>query len=483
MANRIELKAEELRELAQVPLLPEKVRLIDEYSIDDYGRVFHYEDKIYRGVFPKSAAIVKSYFDSGLIDSLHRKGLIPETKPTIYTLPGYQFILNHEKVGNVSYVFEWTFNMVKDAALMVLDLLEELVKHGYSSKDAHPYNILFHNNKPVWVDLTSFIISKNIGHSAILSFIDTLYQPLTLMTLSPTLMRHTTYLPYSNVCTSNIVASMLYKWGFKRMPKGGGNSFLRYLHHFDSIVDKQAFETDPKRIQQGIEAYRRRIESMKMTLNTEWKDYQQNWLGKDGHILIPNGNHRFIKIANIANSLAIRSAVDFSANQGLFPAILSENKAIDKIACLDYDEQAADKMYQLLSRGRLSANCVRKMYPMVVDFTKISNDPPSGIVLSERIKADAVFALAMTHHLLLTQRCRIDKMFDIFSRFTRRYLFVEFMPMGLFSSNTNTAPPTPPYYTEEWFTKGLEKKFRILLRQELSTNRVLFVAEVKSQNS
>ena len=199
----------------KVPLLQEKVKLLNEYSIDDFGRVFSYDDKIFRGIYSKAAPIVAACFQTGLVDKLNERGLIPHTTIEPYTLPGYSFVLGHEKVDPVSYVFEWSFTMVKDAAVMVLDVLEELLKHGFTLKDAHPHNVLFKHNKPVWVDFTSFTPGRVIGSSAVVNFIGTLYQPLDLMSVSPRLMRLSRQFCYTQNSLLDIATNAMYKWGFK----------------------------------------------------------------------------------------------------------------------------------------------------------------------------------------------------------------------------------------------------------------------------
>ena len=55
---------------------------------------------------------------------------------------------------------------------------------------------------------------------------------------------------------------------------------------------------------------------------------------------------------------------------------------------------------------------------MRIDFTE---SPTENLIA--RIKSDAVAALAMTHHLLLSQRMQIENMFERFSRFTNRFIY------------------------------------------------------------
>lgn len=64
--------------------------------------------------------------------------------------------LEHPLLPFVSYPYEWTFSMLRDAALLQLDLLAESLAAGLTMKDATPYNIQFVEGRPVFIDIGSF---------------------------------------------------------------------------------------------------------------------------------------------------------------------------------------------------------------------------------------------------------------------------------------------------------------------------------------
>ena len=65
-------------------------------------------------------------------------------------------VLRHERIPFVSYPYEWTFSMLKDAALVQLDLLLASLDHDLVLKDSTPYNVQFKGARPVFVDVGSF---------------------------------------------------------------------------------------------------------------------------------------------------------------------------------------------------------------------------------------------------------------------------------------------------------------------------------------
>src|SRR5919204_170433 len=65
-------------------------------------------------------------------------------------------LLRHERVPFVSYPYEWPFEMLRDAALLQLELLDAALAEGLVTKDASPYNVQWRGSMPVFVDVGSF---------------------------------------------------------------------------------------------------------------------------------------------------------------------------------------------------------------------------------------------------------------------------------------------------------------------------------------
>src|SRR6185295_14461283 len=67
-----------------------------------------------------------------------------------------QVLLEHERVPLQSFPYEWPPEMLHAAAALTLDLVEAALTENYLLKDATPYNVLFVNWRPVFVDVLSF---------------------------------------------------------------------------------------------------------------------------------------------------------------------------------------------------------------------------------------------------------------------------------------------------------------------------------------
>lgn len=138
----------------------EDMHYFNAISVDDIGEVFELQGRIFRGILPKSESIVRGYFDSGFLNEIVNDKLFPETWITDYTNDRYCLILEHQKVWPNLSDAEWSFNMLKDAALMVIKIAIIAKRYGYDMKDCHSKNVLFHNNHPMFIDLGTFVPRK-----------------------------------------------------------------------------------------------------------------------------------------------------------------------------------------------------------------------------------------------------------------------------------------------------------------------------------
>src|SRR5215213_8251886 len=126
---------------------------------DPSGFIFRANGRVYRQVNKQYAATYDRFMQSGLYEKLVASNrLIPheEINENITGSDNWYKTLLPEQLHYISYPYEWCFDQLKDAALLVLDILKESLAHGFILKDATPFNVQFHNGKPVWIDTLSF---------------------------------------------------------------------------------------------------------------------------------------------------------------------------------------------------------------------------------------------------------------------------------------------------------------------------------------
>ena len=137
--------------------IPTNEIIMPERHADVLGYTFIWNNHFLRGIFPDSEELARSYFSSGFIDEIVRLGLFPKTWISDYQNEQFAFIIEHEFITPIIYANEWNFAMLKDAALMVIQIASIARQYNYNMYDCHKLNVLFKNNQPMYVDLGSFI--------------------------------------------------------------------------------------------------------------------------------------------------------------------------------------------------------------------------------------------------------------------------------------------------------------------------------------
>jgi len=190
---------------------------------------------------------------------------------------------------------------------------------------------------------------------------------------------------------------------------------------------------------------------------------------QDGEVNLPD---RMRRIIEIIDSLKVSSVTELAGNQGVLSRRIAQLKDVNSVICADYDENAIDRLLLNLHSGE-------KVTPMVLDFMRApisGRGLPSGV----RLVSDIVVALAVTHHLILRQSYSLDAIFSTIFKYAKKYALIEFMPLGLYSQRLNHYPSIPEWYTEEWFVETLSKFGKLVERNQLEKNRILYLVDLRS---
>jgi hypothetical protein len=149
---------------------------------DPDGRVFSWRGETLRGISADRAPFFHRLIAEGTLEDIGARGLLVHSSLTDLSLDGYGLVVRHPTIPFVSYPTEWLPTMLRDAALVTLDLVEALAEHDLTLKDAHPWNVLFDGSAPVHVDLTS-IVPARAGEAwpAQNEFVRCFLRPLVLM--------------------------------------------------------------------------------------------------------------------------------------------------------------------------------------------------------------------------------------------------------------------------------------------------------------
>jgi ribosomal protein L11 methylase PrmA len=133
---------------------------VDPGSIrDPYGRVIHWRGRVFRALNDAGAQQDALLRDSGLIGRLEAEKLLIPSHPAGpmdgVDLPPGGRLLEHPSLPVITYPWEWSFSALRAAALHHLDLQLAALAEGVTLTDASACNVQFVGTTPIFIDVTS----------------------------------------------------------------------------------------------------------------------------------------------------------------------------------------------------------------------------------------------------------------------------------------------------------------------------------------
>lgn len=126
---------------------------------DPSGFLFRRDGVLFRQINQSYALNYQLLMESGLYGRLTELELLVPHQESHITPPEPILafkVIQPQEIPFISYPYEWSFSMFKDAALATLQIQKIALEHGMSLKDASAYNIQFYNGHPILIDTLSF---------------------------------------------------------------------------------------------------------------------------------------------------------------------------------------------------------------------------------------------------------------------------------------------------------------------------------------
>jgi hypothetical protein len=405
---------------------------------------------------------------------LVKKGLLiphEEIAENLSGLDHWHKTLKPQKIPFISYPYEWSFDMLKAAALLTLQLVEECIPFGVMLKDATPYNVQWLDGKFIFIDSLSFEkYDASKPWIAYRQFCETFLAPLSLMRFSkqplqPMLLAWPDGIPIS-------VAKSLLPWRSRFF-------FYTFLH----IHLHERFSAATRSSQNPKTAFTEKkltnlISSLRSMIQaSEWKGKQTVW---ENYYAEASQRADYLQLKkNIIGQWLDElkeagSAVDLGANDGEFSFLLSQRN-IQTISC-DLDHTAINNLYK-----KITTEKIKNILPLVMDLSHpspaigLNNKERNSFI--ERMKADLGFALALIHHLAIGKNIPFSKIAELFAAMTR-YLIIEFVPKQDEKVQYMLQQKKDVYadYSEEDFVKSFSQIFSIQKKQAIGdSGRTLYL--------
>lgn len=444
---------------------------------DPSGFVFKQEGQLYRQVNLSYASHYDVLMRSGLYDKLVEAGLlIPHTEvegiQNSRSADHYRTLLP-EKILFISYPFEWSFSQLKDAALLTLRIQKMALENGMSLKDASAYNIQFQGASPIFIDTLSFeIYQESKPWTAYRQFCQHFLAPLALMAyrdirLGRLSEQYIDGLPLD-------LASKLLPY-FTRLNLG----LLTHLHihagaqikHADKEINHMEATKLSLASQYGLlDHLYNTIEKLTwQPAGTEWGDYYNSTNYNDAAF-----QQKKSLVKQYLDISVPKLVWDLGANTGVFSRIASE-QGIQTLS-FDIDPAAVEKNYRWAKAEKHD-----HILPLLFDLTNPS--PAIGWgneerqCITQRGQADVVMALALIHHLAISNNLPFEKIRDYFARLGRD-LIIEFVPKGdsQVKRLLSTRQDVFPSYDQETFEAAFSETYHIAQRTPLiNSERTLYL--------
>ena len=446
---------------------------------DPSGFLFRYEGKLYRQINKVYADDYRLLNESGLYDRLVEKGLlIPHTEAHEELAQTNQAhcIIQPELVPFISYPYEWSFSQLKDAALATLRIQKIALKKGMTLKDASAYNIQFHQGKPVLIDTLSFTAyEEGQPWVAYRQFCQHFLAPLALMALR------------------DVRLSSLLRTGIDGVPLDLAASLLPMrtklnpglLMHLHAHSASQKKHEDERKSAKGTKVSKQSllgiIDSLRGAVRklewkpegTEWGAYYSDTNYSDESLAL---KRELVK--KLLSKTDARSAWDLGANNGFFSRVASEQE-IPTLA-FDIDPVAVEMNWREVKEKN-----EQHILPLLMDLTNPS--PDLGWDHAERTSflgrgpADVVFALALIHHLSISNNVPLPLLASFFAK-AGQWLIIEFVPKS--DSQVKrllaTREDVFPDYTKEGFEAAFGEVFEVVEAKAIEgSQRTLYLLKRK----
>ena len=349
------------------------------------------------------------------------------------------------------------------------------MKYGMTLKDASAYNIQFFNGKPIFIDTLSFEIYED-GQiwKPYKQFCQHFLAPLALMSKKDIRL---------NLLLKTFIDGIPLDLTAKLLPKTtfGNFGLMAHIHahaksqkHYEDKEDTAIKEqTISKRSFEGlIENLESSIKKMAWKEDkTEWGDYYS-----DTNYSEKSFEEKKEIISSTIETTNPQIVWDLGANTGIFSRLAS-NQGINTIS-FDIDPLAVEKNYLESIK-----NNEQNILPLILDLTNPSsnigwnNDERYSFL--ERGPTDLVFALALVHHLAISNNVPLSKIAEFFATISKS-LVIEFIPKSDSQVKRLLATREDIFenYDEENFEKEFSKFFKISSSKKLTdSQRTVYIME------
>lgn len=373
---------------------------------DRSARVFVAGDQVLRGLTAEAAEVWQRLQPSTFWRQITAAGQVVPTQESAdsqgwASARGYPLVLRHERVPELSWPWEWSFSMLRDAALLQLSLLQQALPAGFDMADATPFNFQFRGANPQLIDVGSLRLRHEQGiWEGYRQFCEQFLAPLLLQSwkqvdFQPWLRGRMSGIPLRQLSGLLSWRDLLFRrgafthiWLHSRMAAA--------MRHRGGGEGTAALST--QMVLNNLQGLSTLLQSLKWTaVDSEWRDYYETAEHASAH---EAEKSRFVRAA--CDRVQPQLTWDLGCNQGRFSRIAAE---WGRVLALDADHAVIERLYCSLTGEASDSLSRQRITPLVCNLADPS--PAQGWRLSERGSLESrsrpqlVLCLALIHHLVM----------------------------------------------------------------------------------
>ncbi|MBI1803909.1 MAG: class I SAM-dependent methyltransferase [Ignavibacteriae bacterium] len=455
---------------------------------DRNGRIYYYEGAIYRGLSLQALENYSILAASQFYKNTLEAGTLIETRqvgqgetPETLQAEGWAAVLKHARVPFISYPYEWSFGMLKDAALLQLDLLNRALNEDLTMKDATSYNIQWFGSKPVFIDIPSF--EKFIPGTPWVGyrqFCELFLYPLMLQAYKDVEFHQLLRGRLDGITPEECKNLMSFRDKFRP------GVFMDVVLQA-KLQKKYSQTTNNVRANLRATGFRKEMITSNIARLTkiirrfEWKRSQSVWSDYATNTSYTDADtKRKEEFVRSVVAKKHRNLVwDLGCNTGAYSRIAAKNS--EYVVATDFDHLAIERLYHELKK---EGNAT--ILPLVMNLADASpNLGWRGLerkALTERAKPDLVLCLALIHHIVISANVPLKEFIDWMASLGGD-LVIEFVTKDDPMTKILLANKDDQYddYSLDFLEQCLADRFHVRRREQLASGtRIMYFAQTLS---
>jgi SAM-dependent methyltransferase len=402
---------------------------------------------------------------SGLLGRLQAAGLLVHHDLTSRNLAfdpaAAHAVLRPEPIEFISYPYEWSFGMLRDAALLTLEAQAQAAQAGFTLRDASAFNVQFQRGRPILIDTLSFERAEpGAPWVAYRQFCEHFLAPLALMAhrdirCGLMLRDHLDGIPLD--------LAMRLLPGRTRLNLGLGSHVHAHARAQRRYADRAVAASTAGSIRLSPLKQAALLDSLRRTVlglhweptGTEWAEYAEHTSYGD-----PSAASKDSIVRRYLEAVGGSVVWDLGANTGRFSGIAASLG--HRVVAWDIDPAATERHYRAVRSA-----APRSELALLGDIAQPT--PALGWGLEERpsmldrADADVVLALALVHHVAIGRNVPLPVIAEGLARLGEQ-LIIEFVPRDdpMVGRLLATRVDVFPTYTEDGFRAAFGRRFAVV---------------------